>query len=157
MRTIRTLPDVTRLLVAVSALLALCIGGLVVVVVAGREEESLAVDNLLAEQLSLEIARSSELRLADVTTFPWDSVLIVEHGTRAPEIERRIGGEWTGGVNFGTNDLLIFLRDGHVTRYADYRGEGRFAGVERPIDEFSRAEAVFRIRDLVITPAAEVR
>jgi hypothetical protein len=139
-------------LLAVSALLALCIAGLVVVVIAGREQESLAVDNLLAERLSLEVARSDVLRLADVAPFPWDTVLVVEHGAPEEAIEAEIDEEWTGGLNFGTNDLLVFVRDGRVARYADYRGEGRFDGVERPVAVFGRDDAVFEIDDLVITP-----
>jgi hypothetical protein len=144
---------VKRALLAVSTLLVLCIGGLVVVVVAGREEEQLAVDNLLAERLSLEVARSEVIRLGEIAPFPWETLLIVERGTPDSQIQERIEGEWTGGVNFGTGDLLLFLRAGRVTRYADYRGEGRFEGIERPIAQFDREAAVFRVRDLVITPA----
>jgi hypothetical protein len=143
---------VRRVFVAVAAALILCVAGLVVVVVAGREEEQLAVDNLLAERLSLEIARSEVLRMEDVTTFPWDTLLIVERGTPDEEIERSLTGEWTGGVNFETGDLLLFVRNGRVERYADYRGEGRFENVERPVAEFTRDDAVFRVDDLVITP-----
>lgn len=139
-------------LLGISGLLALCIAGLVVVVMAGREEESLAVDNLLAERLSLEVARSDRLRLSDITEFGWDEVLVVENGTSREEVEERVEGDWTGSVGFGTGDLLIFLRDGRVVRFADYRGEGRLEGFERPIDSFPRDEAVFDIDDLVITP-----
>ena len=137
---------------AVAAALVVCIAGLIVVVVVTREEEQLAVDNLLAERLSLEVARSDVLRLEDITTFPWDTLLVVERGTPDEAISEQLATEWTGGVNFGTGDLLLFLRGGRVERYADYRGEGRFEGVERPIARFSREEAVFRVDDLVITP-----
>lgn len=141
-----------RVFLAVVAALVVCIAALVVVVVAGREDEQLAVDNLLAERLSLEVARSDVLRLSDITTFPWDEVLIAERGTPREEIAQAVEGPWTGGVNFETGDLVIFLRDGRVTRYTDYRGEGEFAGVERPIERLSRDEAVFAIENLVITP-----
>ena len=139
-------------LVAVLGLLALCISALAVVVVAGREDESLAVDNLLAEQLSLEVARSDVLRLADVAPFPWDTLLVVEHGAPAEAIEAHLDEPWTGQLNFGTNDLLVFVRDGRVARYADYRGEGRLEGFERPVAALAREDAVFEIDDLVITP-----
>lgn len=141
-----------RALLAVSTLLALCIAGLVVVVVAGREEEQLAVDNLLAEQLSLEVARSPVLRVAELTSFPWDTLLVVETGTPAETIEERLAGEWNGGVNFETGDLLLFVRNGRVERYADYRGEGRFEDIERPVAEFARDDAVFDVENRVITP-----
>lgn len=141
-----------RVFIAVIAALVACIAGLVVVVVATREEEQLAVDNLLAERLSLEVARRDTLRLTDLTTFPWDTLLVVERGTPPETVQERVEGEWTGGVNFETGDLLLFLRGGRVERYADYRGEGRFEGLERPIAEFPREQAVFRIDDLVITP-----
>ena len=142
-----------KALLAVSTLLALCIGGLVVVVVAGREQEQLAVDNLLAERLSLEVARSEVVRFDELTTFPWDTLLVVERDASAQEIEEHLAEDWRGGVNFKTGDLVVFVRDGRVARYADYRGEGGFEGVERPVATFARDDAVFRVEDLVITPA----
>ena len=57
-----------------------------------------------------------------------------------------------GRLAFGTGDLLIFVRRGHVARFADYRGEGRFAGVRRPVARFARDDAVFSVRSLVIRP-----
>jgi hypothetical protein len=143
---------VTRAIIGVSALLVLCIGILIAVVVAGREPERLAVDNLLAEELSLEIARSDEIRIADVADFEWDTLLIVERGTPDDAISARLQEEWNGGVGFETGDLLVFVRDGRVARYADYRGEGGFEDVERPVAAFSREDAVFDVRALVITP-----
>ena len=47
-------------------------------------------------------------------------------------------------------ELLIFLRDGQVARFADYRGLGRFTGFATPIDALPRARAVLRVRDLVV-------
>jgi hypothetical protein len=38
-------------------------------------------------------------------------------------------------------------------RFADYRGEGRFAGISRPFAELARDRAVFTIRGLVIRPS----
>jgi hypothetical protein len=143
---------VRRALIAVVSLLVLCIGGLLVVVVAGREEEQLAVDNLLAERLSLEVARSDVVRLAEIAPFPWDTLLVVERGTSAERIEQELAGEWTGGVNFETGDLLLFVRDGRVERYTDYRGEGGFEDIERPIAVFPRDAAVFDVHDLVMRP-----
>jgi hypothetical protein len=143
---------VTRAIIGISALLVLCFAGLAFVVLAGREPEQLALDPLLSQELTREIARSEEVRLAELTDFAWDRVLIVERGTPDAEISARLGEEWRGGVGFQTGDLLVFVRGGRVARYADYRGEGRFAGIERPIAEFSRDDAVFAVRRLVITP-----
>jgi hypothetical protein len=143
---------VTRAIIGVSALLILCFAGLIVVVMAGREPEQLAVDPLLSQELTREIARSEEVRLAELTDFAWDRVLIVERGTPDDEISARLDEEWRGGVGFQTGDLLVFVAGGRVARYADYRGEGRFAEVERPIAEFAREDAVFEVRSLVITP-----
>lgn len=144
----------TKVLLAVVGALALCIGGLVLVVAENREPEQQAVDNLLAEQLTLEIARAEgRLDLADVTPFDWDTLLIVETGTDADTISAFLGEPWNGAENFRTGDLLVFVRAGRVARYADYRGEGRFAKVERPVARFAREDAVFDVgRDLVITP-----
>jgi hypothetical protein len=39
-----------------------------------------------------------------------------------------------------------------VARFFDYRGEGRFGGVRTPIAVLPRKDAVFTVRNLVITP-----
>ena len=56
-------------------------------------------------------------------------------------------------LGFETGEKLILLkRDGSVSRFLDYRGNGRFGGVETPIAELARDDAVFRVDGLVITP-----
>ena len=42
--------------------------------------------------------------------------------------------------------------EGKVARFFDYRGEGSFTGLQKPIAELARDEAVFRVRRLQITP-----
>ena len=80
-------------------------------------------------------------------------MLIAERDRDAARTSRaRSASPWKGDLAFRTGDLLIFVRDGHVARFADYRGEGRFEGVERPIARFDRDDAVFRVRSLVIRP-----
>ena len=145
-----------RALAAVGAALVFLLLVLGAVVYLHRDEDAIAVDNLLAESLTREIGtaeqRGQAVDLADLTDFDWDHVLVAERSASRAEISRVLGAKWRGGVAFGTGDLLIFVHRGHVARYADYRGEGRFEGVRRPVARFTRAQAVFSVRDLVIRP-----
>ena len=145
-----------RALAAVGAALVFLLLVLGVVVYLNRDEDAIAVDNLLAENISREIGtaeqRGADVDLADVTDFAWDHVLVAERNASRAAISRALGAPWKGEVAFGTGDLLIFVRGKHVARYADYRGEGRFAGVPRPVARFAHDDAVFSVRDLVIRP-----
>jgi hypothetical protein len=145
-----------RALAAVGAALVFLLLVLGVVVYLNRDEDAIAVDNLLAENLTREIGtaeqRDADVDLADVTDFAWDHVLVAERSPSRAAISKALGAPWKGEVAFGTGDLLIFVRRGHVARYADYRGEGRFAGVPRPVARFAHDDAVFSVRDLVIRP-----
>ena len=78
--------------------------------------------------------------------------MLAERDATRAQISRELGRPWKGDLEFRTGDLLIFLRDGELVRFADYRGEGRFADVERPFARFDRDAAVFRVRGLVIRP-----
>lgn len=146
-----------RALIAVGAALALFIGGLALAVFLTRDEDNVQVDNLLSERFTRDVASASadgtDLVLAEIAPFDWARVLIVARGTPDEEISRALGYEWTGVLGFEVGEKLILLdRDGEVARFLDYRGEGRFAGVETPIAELAREDAVFRVRRLVITP-----
>jgi hypothetical protein len=79
-------------------------------------------------------------------------VLLVAPRTSRAAISRRLGRTWTGIDTIDGGEVLIFLRGGKVVRFADYRGNGRFAGLPRPFAELPRARAVFVVRDLVIRP-----
>ena len=146
-----------RALTAVGALLVLMFVVFGLTVYLARDEDGVAVDNLLAEDLTRTIAlaegRDEQVELSALTDFEWDRVVLVERGTPDAAISRRLGFEWHGDVPIEQGDVFIFLREGALARYADYRGEGRFVDVERPFDEFSRAEAVFEVDDLVVRPA----
>jgi hypothetical protein len=147
-----------RALTAVGIALALLIGGLGLAVYLTRDEDYIAVDNLLAERLSKALGtaqdRGEDVDLARVAPFAWDRVLITERGIEPAQISQRLGYEWRGRNNsFSTGELFIFLRRGKVVRFADYRGEGRFEGFPRPIAELPRDRAVLRVRELVIRPA----
>jgi hypothetical protein len=146
-----------RALIAVGAALALLVGGLGLAVYLTRDEDNIQVDNLLSESFTKAVAlsgsRGGEVDLRQIAPFPWSSVLIVAQGTPKDAISRRLGYEWTGTLGFETGDELILLdAQGRVARFFDYRGEGRFEGVRRPFEQLPRERAVFRVRDLVITP-----
>ena len=145
-----------RALFAVGGLLALLVAGLVLVAWLGRADESLAVDNILSESLTKEVAtadlQDSNLALADVNGSPWDKVLVVAPGTPREEISRRLGFEWKGDVGYDAGELFIFLRDGEVERFAHYLGRGRFEGLTRPFDEFTPQTAVFVVQNGVVEP-----
>src|SRR3954447_11653139 len=139
-----------RALAAVGAALVFLLLVLGVVVYLNRDEDAIAVDNLLAESITREIGtaeqRGADVDLADVTDFDWDHVLLAERSASRAAISQALGSPWKGGVEFGTGDLLIFVHRGHVARYADYRGEGRFAGVHRPVASLPRDQASFTVR-----------
>ena len=146
-----------RALTAVGAALALALLVLGLVVYLNRDEDAIAVDNLLAENISREIGTAEQrgadaVDLADVTDFKWDHVLVAERSASRAAISKALGAPWKGDVAFGTGDVLIFVRGKHVARYADYRGEGRFEGVPRLVARFAHDDAVFSVRDLVIRP-----
>src|SRR3954469_4114582 len=138
-----------RALAAVGAALVFLLLVLGVVVYLNRDEDAIAVDNLLAENVTREIGtaeqRGADVDLAAVTDFDWDHVLIAQRSATRAEITRALGGPWKGELAFGTGDLLIFVDHRHVARYADYRGEGRFAGVRRPVARLRRDDAVFTV------------
>jgi hypothetical protein len=143
-------------LAAVGAALALGIAVLALVVYVTRDEDTVAVDNLLAENftraVALSEARGADVDLRELAPFRWDHVLVVTRGTPRGAISRRLGYEWTGKLGFETGELLILLRRGAVARFFDYRGDGRFGGIERPFQEIPRDRAVFQVRGLVIEP-----
>ena len=147
-----------KVLFAVCAFLGLCIIGLGVLSYVARDEETLAVDNLLAEDIARAIGtaeseRDGTVELAQVARFAWDEVLLVAPGTQREAISVELGYEWKGDVNFGVTDTLIFLDDRQVVRFADYRGEGVFDGFERPFDRIARGDSTLRVRNLAIMPS----
>ena len=149
----------TRALIAVGAALALLVGGLALAVFLTRDEDGIQVDNLLSEDFTREVASAdangTDVDLGAIAPFGWSRVLVIQPGTSDAEISRRLGYEWTGVLGFETGEKLILLdRDGKVARFFDYRGEGRFAGLEKPIAVLPREAAVFTVRRLVITPKA---
>lgn len=150
-----------RVLGLVAAGLALCIAALILVVVLTRDPNRPQSDILVSENLTKAVTTTQDpengthgiVRLADVAPFDWDRVLLIAPGTPRRAISRRLGREWTGIDTIDGGEALIFLHDGDVVRFADYRGNGRFAGFPQPFAELPRSRAVFVVRDLVIRPA----
>ncbi|MEO8687502.1 MAG: hypothetical protein ABI611_04700 [Solirubrobacteraceae bacterium] len=145
-----------RALTAVGAALVLALLVLGLVIYVNRDENGIAVDNLLAEDITRSIAtaedRGGDVDLGRVAKFEWDELVIAERDATRAQLTRELGFPWEGDLEFRTGDILIFLRKGELARFADYRGEGRFAGIQRPFARFERANAVFRVRGLVIRP-----
>jgi hypothetical protein len=150
-----------RALTAVGALLALALLGLGLAVYLGRDEGTVAVDNLLSERITRAIGtaedRGQDVDLGKLAKFDWDQVLLVERGATREQISKALGYEWKGDLRFQTGDLMIFLRSHQLARFADYRGEGRFEGVKRPFQRLGRDEAVFRVRGLIIRPRGSLQ
>jgi hypothetical protein len=145
-----------RALTAVGGLLVIALLVLGLAVYLGRDEDTVAVDNLLAEDITRAIGtaeeRGEDVDLGKIARFEWDELLVAERDVTRAQLSRALGHPWKGDLEFRTGDLLIFVREGAVERFADYRGEGRFEGVERPIARLRREAAVFRVRGLVIRP-----
>jgi hypothetical protein len=145
-----------KALFAVGGLLALLIAGLATVAWLGNGDESMAVDDILSESITRAVATAdrdgADLALADVTDFPWDRVVLVAPGTPREEISRRLGTEFDGLLGYDAGDLLVFVRDGEVDRFAHYRGRARFEGLSRPFAEFTPQTAVFVVENQVLRP-----
>jgi hypothetical protein len=143
-----------RVLALVAGALVLCIAGLGLAVFLTRDEDNLQADNLLAENFTKAVTLAPQedgtVDLRELARFEWDRVLVVQPGTPRAAISRRLGREWTGIDTVDGGDLLLFLHDGEVVRFADYRGSNTFAGFTRPFDELPRERAVFVVRDRTI-------
>jgi hypothetical protein len=145
-----------RVLAVVAGALVFFIAALALAVYFTRDEDNLQADNLLAENFTKAVALAHDngdrVVLPDLARFEWDRVLLVQPGTSRDAISRRLGREWTGIDTVDGGDLLLFLKDDEVVRFADYRGSNTFAGFERPFDEIAREDATFSVRDRVIRP-----
>jgi hypothetical protein len=137
-----------RVLGLVAGAFVLCLAFLVLAVFLSRDEDNIQGDNLLAERFTKEVAEGGEIDLRQLAPFEWDRVLLVAPGTPREAISRRLGREWTGIDTVDGGDLLIFLLDDDVVRFADYRGLGRFEGFSRP---FAELPPVLHAERLVIT------
>ena len=148
----------TRALLGVGALLAVAFVIFGAVVFLTRSEDRVAVDNLLAENLTRAIQLAEEegdgtVDLPAIADFRWDRVLIVAPGTARSAVSAELGSEYKGDLPFGSlGQVFVFARGRKLARIADYRGRGTFTGFERPLDVLQRADAVLRVRNLVVSP-----
>jgi hypothetical protein len=149
-----------KALLAVGGLLVLCFAILGVAVFLTREEDRVAVDQILAEDLSRQIsladAAPDPVEFDVVTDFPWDELVIVAKGTPREDVDAELGFEFKGDLPYDaeSQDLFIFLRGGRLARFADYRGRLTFDGIDRPFARFGVREAVFDVAGGTIRPAA---
>ena len=144
-----------RALVAVGAALVLCFVIFGAVVYFTRDEDTIAVDAVLAERITRAVAeaeqRGEDVSLARLTNFPWDRVVVFKPRTPKATIDRALGFEFKGDLPYDaeSSEVFAFVDGTRLARFADYRGRGVFEGLERPVDELTPQEAVFEVRDLV--------
>jgi hypothetical protein len=145
-----------RVLGIVAGALVFFIAALGLAVYVTRDEDNLQADNLLAENFTKAVNQApdndNQVVLPEIAHFDWDRVLLVQPGTPRAAITKRLGHEWTGIDTVDSGELLLFIRDGKVVRFADYRGSNSFAGFDRPFAELPREAATFAVRDRVIRP-----
>jgi hypothetical protein len=147
-----------RVLALVAGALVFFIAALGLAVYFTRDEDNLQVDNLLSENFTKAVAlapqRGGTVDLRELARFDWDRVLLVQAGTSRDAISARLGHEWTGLDTVDGGDLLLFLRDGEVVRFADYRGLNSFEGFSRPFADMPSDRAVFTVRNRVVHPSS---
>ena len=147
-----------RALIAVGVLLALAFAGFGLVVYLNREEDRVAVDNVLALELtrSIGVADESgdEVDLRRIAGGSWDRVLVAVPGVPRETVSEALGSPYAGDLPFGrTGQLFVFARGAAMVRFADYRGRATFSGFERPLDVLPRGRAVLAVRAGVVSPA----
>src|SRR3712207_3988440 len=109
-----------RALLAVGTLLVVLIAVLAASVVLTRGEKTLAVDNLLAEELSRQIATAESSRrrvdVAAVTDFEWDRLLLVAEDTPRDRVDAALGSRFNGQLNYDVEsaELFVFVRGGEL-------------------------------------------
>lgn len=149
-----------KALVAVGSFLAFCILSFGLAVYLTRDEDAIAVDNLLAERLARAVVEADQqdtpLDLRAYTPFEWDEVLIADIDAPTSTLSRELGYPFKGELLYTAESsaLLVFSEEGEFVKFADYRGRGRFEGLDRPTQTLSAAEAVFEVDDGVVTPVA---
>lgn len=143
-----------RALIAVGALLGVAFAVLLAVVFANRDEDRVAVDNVLALELTRAIGSSDRVDLRALAPFAWDRVLVIAPGTPREDVSAALGTPYKGDLPYGSGgQVFVFARGDALARIADYRGRSTFAGFERPLAELPRADAVMAVRDGVVSPA----
>lgn len=91
--------------------------------------------------------------LRAVTGFDFDEVLIFDRDTPRAAVSEELGFTFKGELLYTaeSTELFVFTNNRAFVRFADYRGRARFEGLTRPFTTLSAGEAVFRVRDGVVT------
>ena len=148
----------TRALIGVGVLLALAFAGFGLLVYVNREEDRVAVDNVLALELTRSIGAAdqggNDVDLTRLAPGDWDRVIVAVPGVPRETVSDALGTPYNGDLPFGrTGQLFVFARGNALVRFADYRGRATFTGFERPLDQLPRDRAVLAVRNGVVTPA----
>ena len=133
-----------RALIAVGAALALLVVGLALAVFLTRDEDKIQVDNLLSENFTREVATAGtngrDVDLGRVAPFEWERVLIAAADAARGDLPAaRLRVDRHARLR-DRRDADPARRRGKVERFFDYRGEGRFAGIDTPFEELARDE-----------------
>jgi hypothetical protein len=148
-----------KALIAVGTFLALCFAIFGGVVYFTRDENTYAVDSGLSERITKAVLESEQrnepLDLRVIAPFDFDRVLIFKPGRKRADISEQLGFEFMGELRYiaESSEIFVFTNRGQFVRFADYRGRGRFEGLERPFDYREANEAVFEVRGGVARPA----
>jgi hypothetical protein len=143
-----------RGLTAIGALLGVAFAVLALVVFLSREEDRVAVDDILALELTRAIGTEDRVDLRELAGSGWDRVLVVAPGTPRAAVSKALGSEFKGDLPFGsTGEMFVFADGDELERFADYRGRTRFEGFARPIEALPRERAVLQVRDGAARPA----
>ena len=146
-----------KALIAVGTVLSafmLVFGG---VVYFTRDEDTYAVDSELSEALSKAITEAGQtgdpVDLRVLTGFDFDQVLIFDRKTPRAAISKQLGFPFKGELRYTaeSTEFLVFTNNRGFVRFADYRGRARFEGLTRPFTTLTANDAVFRVRDGVVT------
>src|SRR4051794_8968722 len=99
-----------RALTAVGAALVLALLVLGTVIYVNRDEDGIAVDNLLAEDITRAIGtaedRGADVDLGKIAKFEWDELVIAPRDATTAQLTRELGRPWNGELEFRTGDLL---------------------------------------------------
>lgn len=147
-----------KALIAVGTFLALCFTTFAGVVYFTRDEDRFAVDAQLSERISRAVTeaeqRNETVDLRALTGFDFDRVLIYDPDTPRAEVSRALGFEFRGDLRYTaeSSEIFVFTNRGKFVRFADYRGRGRFEGLDQPFASLTADDAVFEVRDGVARP-----
>jgi hypothetical protein len=152
-----------RALIAVGTFLAVCFAVFGGVVYFTRDEDAIAVDSGLSEALSKAMVdaetQGGVVDLRNVADFDFDRVLIFPPDTPRDAVSQALGFEFRGELRYTaeSSEFLVFTNRGRFVRFADYRGRGRFEGLDRPFQYVDANDAVFEVDDGVVRLAGSHR